>query len=250
MSSMISIKGLEKQFGELQVLKGIDLEIKEGEVIAIMGPSGTGKSTLLRCLNFLEIPDKGSIRIGDIEIRAEKYHKKEVYQLRKQSAMIFQNFCLFSNKTILDNIALAPEIVKKRGKEEARKAALEILGKVGLEDKADSYPSTLSGGQQQRVAIGRAMALKPKVLLFDEPTSALDPYLVGEVLGVIKDIVREHNTTMLIVTHEMAFAREVADRIIYMDSGYIVEEGTPEQIFNSPKEEQTKKFLMHCKDVG
>lgn len=249
MSSMISIRGLEKQFGDLKVLKGIDLDIREGEVAAIIGPSGTGKSTLLRCLNFLEVPDKGSVRVGEVEVCADKYHKKEVYQLRKQSAMIFQNFCLFSNKTILDNIALAPEIVKKRGKVEAREEALKILEKVGLSDKADSYPSTLSGGQQQRVAIGRAMALKPKVLLFDEPTSALDPYLVGEVLGVIKDIVREHNTTMLIVTHEMAFAREVADRIIYMDNGYIVEEGTPEQVFNHPKEELTKKFLVHCREV-
>ena len=249
MSTMIQIQGLEKSFGALTVLKGIDLEIAEGEVVAIIGPSGTGKSTLLRCLNFLEVPDKGSIRIGEVEIDAQKYHKKDVYRLRKQSAMIFQNFCLFSNKTILDNIALAPEIVQKRGKAEARKEALRILEQVGLSDKAESYPATLSGGQQQRGAIGRAMALKPKVLLFDEPTSALDPYLVGEVLGVIKDIVREHNTTMIIVTHEMGFAREVADRVIYMDHGHIVEEGTPEQIFHEPKEEQTRKFLAYSKGV-
>ena len=246
---MISVKGLKKSFGDLEVLKGIDLEIEEGEVAAIIGPSGTGKSTLLRCLNFLEIPDQGVSRIGNVEIDAEKYHRKDVYQLRKQSAMIFQDFCLFRNKTILDNVALAPEIVQKKSKDEMRREAMQILEKVGLADKAESYPSTLSGGQQQRVAIGRAMALKPNVLLLDEPTSALDPYLVGEVLGVIKDIVREHNTTMVIVTHEMGFAREVADRIIYMDQGHIVEEGSPKQIFTDAKEEKTKQFLAYCKDV-
>lgn len=243
---MICIKGLEKSFGDLQVLKGIDLEIAEGEVIAIIGPSGTGKSTLLRCMNFLEIPNKGFIRIGEVEVNAENFHKRDVYHLRKQSAMIFQNFCLFSNKTILDNVALALEVVQKVRKIDARREAMRILDQVGLSAKAESYPSTLSGGQQQRVAIGRAMALKPKVLLFDEPTSALDPYLVGEVLGVIKDIVRKHNTTMVIVTHEMRFAREVADRIIYMDNGGIVEEGAPEQLFTSPQKEQTRKFLAYC----
>lgn len=242
---MIRIEGLNKKFDKLEVLKRIDLEIQEGEVVAIIGPSGTGKSTLLRCLNYLEVPDEGKITINGVTVDAKRHNKKEIYNLRKQSAMIFQNFGLFNNKTILENITLAPEVVQKKSKEEVKKEALSILKKVGLEDKAKDYPNTLSGGQQQRVAIGRAMALNPKVLLFDEPTSALDPYLVGEVLAVIKEIVKEHNTTMLIVTHEMGFAKEVADRIIYMDDGYIVEEGAPEQIFENPKHEKTKQFLMH-----
>lgn len=242
---MIRIEGLNKKFDKLEVLKRIDLEIQEGEVVAIIGPSGTGKSTLLRCLNYLEVPDEGKITINGVTVDAKRHNKKEIYNLRKQSAMIFQNFGLFNNKTILENITLAPEVVQKKSKEEVKKEALAILKKVGLEDKAKDYPNTLSGGQQQRVAIGRAMALNPKVLLFDEPTSALDPYLVGEVLAVIKEIVKEHNTTMLIVTHEMGFAKEVADRIIYMDDGYIVEEGAPEQIFENPKHEKTKQFLIH-----
>ena len=242
---MIKIGGLKKTFGDLAVLKGIDLEVKRGEVIAIIGASGTGKSTLLRCLNYLEVPDEGVITIGDITVDAKNYHKKDVYALRKQSTMIFQNFNLFNNKNILDNVMLAPEVVQKREKKEIREEAMEILRKVGLEDKANVYPSTLSGGQQQRVAIGRAMALKPKVMLFDEPTSALDPYLVGEVLNVIKGIVKEHDTTMMIVTHEMGFAREVADKIIYMDGGVIVEAGNPKEIFENPKHEKTRQFLAH-----
>lgn len=242
---MIKIKGLKKNFGTLQVLKGVNLEVKQGEVVAIIGPSGTGKSTLLRCINYLEVPDEGVISVNGIEIEAKKYNTKEVYSLRKQSAMIFQSFNLFNNKTILENVMLAPVVVQKRNKNQAREDAREILKKVGLEDKADAYPSTLSGGQQQRVAIGRAMALNPAVLLFDEPTSALDPYLVGEVLAVIKGIVKELATTMLIVTHEMGFAKEVADRIIYMDGGVIVEQGTPKEIFENPKKEKTRQFLAH-----
>lgn len=242
---MIKIKGLKKSFSDLEVLKGVDLEVKQGEVIAIIGPSGTGKSTLLRCVNYLEVPDEGTISVGGIELDAKKHNKKDVYDLRKQSAMIFQSFNLFNNKNILENVTLAPGVVQKRNKKEVEKEALEILKKVGLEEKADAYPSTLSGGQQQRVAIGRAMALKPKVMLFDEPTSALDPYLVGEVLNVIKGIVKDHDTTMMIVTHEMGFAKEVADRIIFMDGGYIVEEGTPQQIFENPQNEKTKQFLVH-----
>lgn len=242
---MIKIRGLKKSFGGLNVLKDVNLDVNQGEVAAVIGPSGTGKSTLLRCVNYLEIPDEGVIRIGDVEIDAAKHHKKDIYALRKQSAMIFQSFNLFNNKTILDNVALAPEVVQKKNKKQARQEAVEILKKVGLDDKAGAYPSTLSGGQQQRVAIGRAMILNPKVLLFDEPTSALDPYLVGEVLAVIKGIVKEHNTTMLIVTHEMEFAKEVADRVIFMDEGCIVEEGTPQQLFENPKEEKTRQFLAH-----
>lgn len=242
---MIKIKGLKKSFGELQVLRGVDLEVKCGEVVAIIGPSGTGKSTLLRCINYLEVPDDGVISVNDISVDTHKHTKKEIHNLRKQSAMIFQNFGLFNNKTVLDNVALALEVVQKKSKKEAREEAIKILEKVGLGDKAPAYPSMLSGGQQQRVAIGRAMALKPKVMLFDEPTSALDPYLVGEVLAVIKEIVKEHNTTMVIVTHEMGFAKEVADRVVYMDGGVIVEEGTAEEIFERPKEEKTKQFLMH-----
>lgn len=247
---MIKIKGLKKSFGDLEVLKGIDLEVKQGEVVAIIGPSGTGKSTLLRCINYLETPNEGRISVNNVEVNANKHNMKQVYDLRKQSAMIFQNFNLFNNKKIIDNIALAPEVVQKKSKKEIREEAMEILKKVGLEEKADAYPSTLSGGQQQRVAIGRAMALKPKVMLFDEPTSALDPYLVGEVLNVIKGIVKEHDTTMLIVTHEMGFAKEVADRIIFMDGGYIVEEGTPQQIFENPQSEKTKQFLVHSLNKG
>lgn len=242
---MIKVTGLKKNFGSLEVLKGIDLEISEGEVIAIIGPSGTGKSTLLRCLNYLETPDKGIISIDDITVDASKYKKKDIYNLRRKSAMIFQNFCLFNNKTALENITLAIEVVQRKKKDEAKKVALEILRKIGLEEKADVYPSTLSGGQQQRVAIGRAMALKPKVMLFDEPTSALDPYLVGEVLSVIKGLTSEHNTTTIIVTHEMSFAKEVADRIILIDEGRIIESGPPEQVLNSPKEVKTRQFLNY-----
>ena len=247
---MIKIKGLKKSFGDLEVLKGIDLEVKQGEVVAIIGPSGTGKSTLLRCINYLETPNEGSISVNNVEVDAAKHNMKQVYELRKQSAMIFQSFNLFNNKKIIDNIALAPEVVQKKSKKEVKEEAMEILKKVGLEEKANAYPATLSGGQQQRVAIGRAMALKPKVMLFDEPTSALDPYLVGEVLNVIKEIVKEHDTTMMIVTHEMGFAKEVADRIIYMDGGYIVEEGTPQQIFENPKNEKTRQFLIHSLNKG
>ena len=210
---MIEIKGLKKNFGSLEVLKGIDLSVSKGEVLSIIGPSGTGKSTLLRCLNYLEVPDEGSMKIDDLVITGGKHPAKEIYEFRRKSAMIFQNFCLFNNKTALENIELALKVVQKKDQDAVRGEALALLEQVGLSDKRDAYPSTLSGGQQQRVAIARALALRPKVLMFDEPTSALDPYLVADVLDVIRDVANNHNTTMLIVTHEMHFARDISDRI-------------------------------------
>lgn len=239
---MIKIENLHKSFGQLEVLKGIDLEISKGEVVAIIGASGTGKSTLLRCMNYLETPDKGKITIGEVSIVAGKANKKEIQELRQHSAMIFQNFNLFSNKDVLHNV-MEPLITAKRiPKNKAKKIAENYLEKVGMLDKSEQYPITLSGGQQQRVAIARSLATTPNVLLFDEPTSALDPEWVQEVLAVIRTLAREH-FTMLIVTHEMQFAREVADRVIFMEDGVIVEEGSPEKLFVEPKEERTRKFL-------
>ena len=239
---MIEIKGLKKNFGSLEVLKGIDLSVSKGEVLSIIGPSGTGKSTLLRCLNYLEVPDEGSMKIDDLVITGGKHPAKEIYEFRRKSAMIFQNFCLFNNKTALENIELALKVVQKKDQDAVRGEALALLEQVGLSDKRDAYPSTLSGGQQQRVAIARALALRPKVLMFDEPTSALDPYLVADVLDVIRDVANNHNTTMLIVTHEMHFARDISDRIAYMDHGFIERLGTPEEIFNS-SDENVRRFV-------
>lgn len=239
---MIKIENLHKTFGKVEVLKGVNLEVNKGEVVAIIGSSGTGKSTLLRCVNYLEEPDKGKIIIDSLSVDAENHTKNEINTLRKLSAMVFQNYNLFKNKTALENITEALIIVKGMNKKEAENKALEILKQIGMLDKKDNYPSTLSGGQQQRVGIGRAMALEPEVMLFDEPTSALDPELVGEVLNVIKKLA-ERKMTMIIVTHEMAFAREVADRVIFMEGGNIVEEGSPEKIFISPENERTKSFL-------
>ncbi|RKJ76613.1 amino acid ABC transporter ATP-binding protein [Pyramidobacter sp. CG50-2] len=245
---MITIRGLKKRFGALEVLKGVDLDVEDGEVMAIIGPSGTGKSTLLRCMNYLEVPDAGEVSIDGITLTAGQAARRDIYKLRRKTAMIFQNFHLFNNKTALENIAFPTQIVQHKKKKEARAAALKILEQVGLEEKADASSATLSGGQQQRVAIGRAIALNPKVMLFDEPTSALDPYLVGEVLNVIRGLARKHNMTMVIVTHEMSFARDVADRVVYMNHGRIVESGTPEQIFNAPQQEETRQFLMHISE--
>lgn len=239
---MLKINNLHKKFENLKVLKGIDLEVKKGEVVVIIGPSGSGKSTLLRCLNYLEAPQKGSIEISGIKIDAEKINRNDIQRLRRSSAMVFQNHNLFKNRTALENITEALLVVKKTSKNESEKIGEKLLEQVGLKDKRDSYPSTLSGGQQQRVSIARAMALSPQVILFDEPTSALDPELVGEVLNVIRELARNH-MTMLIVTHEMGFAREVADRVIFMDEGCIVEQGKPEDIFTSTKHDRTKKFL-------
>lgn len=239
---MLEITNLYKSFGKLEVLKGIDLKINKGEVVAILGPSGSGKSTLLRCINFLESADKGVIRIDGLKLNVEKISKKEIYQSRQLSTMVFQNYNLFKNKTALENVTEALIKVKKVPKGKAISLGKELLAKVGLLDKKDAYPVQLSGGQQQRIGIARAMALSPKVILFDEPTSALDPELVGEVLSVIGNLAKE-GMTMAIVTHEMDFARKVADRVIFMDGGIIVEEGTPEQIFTNSKHLRTKQFL-------
>ncbi|MCF6459689.1 amino acid ABC transporter ATP-binding protein [Clostridium sp. Cult3] len=239
---MIKIRNLSKSFGELKVLKDINLEVKKGEVVAIIGPSGTGKSTLLRCINYLEEPEEGEIEIDGFKVNAKNITRKEIYELRKKTSMVFQTYNLFKNKTALENVMEPLTTVKRIDRKVAEKKALNILDAVGLLDKKDFYPSKLSGGQQQRVGIGRAMAVEPKVMLFDEPTSALDPELVGEVLDVIRSLAENH-TTMLIVTHEMDFARNVADKIIFMDDGSIAELGSPEQIFNNAQNLRTAQFL-------
>ena len=236
---MIEIKDLRKSFGDLEVLKGITETIKDGEIVSIIGPSGSGKSTFLRCINLLEEPTGGHIYIDGEEITDPKH---DINKMRENLGMVFQRFNLFPHKTVLENITLAPINVKGEAKETAEKTAKELLKRVGLLDKADSYPSALSGGQQQRVAIARALAMSPDIMLFDEPTSALDPEMVGEVLGVIRQLT-ETGMTMLIVTHEMGFARVVSDRVFFMDQGYIMEQGTPEEIFSNPKEPRTKDFL-------
>ena len=239
---MIDIKQIHKKFDDTHVLKGIDLNVKKGEVVVIIGPSGSGKSTFLRCINYLEKPESGVINIDDITIDAANPFKKDINNLRKSTAMVFQNYNLFKNKTALENITQSLIVSKGMSKEDAEDLGTEILKQVGLSDKMDNYPSTLSGGQQQRVGIARAMALNPKVILFDEPTSALDPELVGEVLNVIRNLAQK-DMTMIIVTHEMGFAKEVANRVIFMDNGNIIEEGSPDEIFNNPKQERTKRFL-------
>lgn len=236
---MIEIKDLKKSFGDLEVLKGITETIKDGEIVSIIGPSGSGKSTFLRCLNLLEEPTGGHIYIDGEEITDPKH---DINKMRENLGMVFQRFNLFPHKTVLENITLAPINVKGEAKESAEKTARELLQRVGLLDKADVYPNSLSGGQQQRVAIARALAMHPDIMLFDEPTSALDPEMVGEVLAVIRQLT-ETGMTMVIVTHEMGFAREVSDRVFFMDQGYIMEQGTPEEIFGNPKEARTKDFL-------
>lgn len=239
---MIEINGLKKSFKNLQVLKDINIKVNTGEVVVILGPSGSGKSTLLRCLNYLETPDAGEIQIGEVKVNTKNISKKEISNLRKQSAMVFQHYNLFNNKTVLENVTEALIVVKKLKKEKAIEIAMEALKKVGMEEKINFYPNTLSGGQKQRVSIARAIAINPNVILFDEPTSALDPELVTEVLSVIKNLAKEHRT-MIIVTHEMSFAKEVGDKIIFMADGVVVEDGTPDEIFNSPKNERAKQFL-------
>ncbi|MFD0678555.1 MULTISPECIES: amino acid ABC transporter ATP-binding protein [unclassified Paenibacillus] len=243
---MIKMSKIKKSFGRNQVLKGIDLTVRKGEVVAILGPSGSGKTTLLRCLNYLEKPDEGSIAIGGFSIDCKRAGKKEIHQLRQRSAMVFQQYNLFKHKTALENVMEGLVVVKKIPKEEAKQRSVELLEKVGLGSKLDAYPSQLSGGQQQRVGIARALALNPEVILFDEPTSALDPELVGEVLSVIRKIAKE-GITMIIVTHEMSFAQDVANHVVFMDEGVIVEEGNPYELFNDPKEERTKQFLARIR---
>jgi len=236
---VIKIEDLHKSFGELEVLKGIDEEVKQGEVVVVIGPSGSGKSTFLRCLNLLEEITAGKVYIEGQQINSPQ---ADIDSIRQETGMVFQHFNLFPHKTVLDNITLAPIKVKGISRKDAEKIAYGLLEKVGLKDKATTYPSQLSGGQKQRIAIARALAMQPKVMLFDEPTSALDPEMVGEVLGVMKDLANE-GMTMVVVTHEMGFAREVGDRVLFMDHGIVVEEGDPEQIFTNPQEERTKEFL-------
>ncbi|ANS74601.1 glutamine ABC transporter ATP-binding protein [Paenibacillus yonginensis] len=236
---MINVNQLTKNFGQLHILKGIDLEIGKGEVVVLIGPSGSGKSTFLRCLNLLEVPTSGEIRFEGQLITDKKY---DINKAREKMGMVFQHFNLFPHKSVLENITLAPVKVKKKDPAEAERHAMELLRTVGLEDKRDAYPSQLSGGQKQRIAIARALAMEPHVMLFDEPTSALDPEMVGEVLDVMKNLA-EKGMTMVIVTHEMGFAREVGDRILFMDGGVILEQGSPEELFGSPKQERTRDFL-------
>ena len=236
---MIQVTNLHKKFDNLEVLKGIDEHIGKGEVVVVIGPSGSGKSTFLRCLNLLEDVTDGHIVVDGEEITGQKVNVNEI---RQKMGMVFQHFNLFPHLTIMGNITLAPVLLKKMTKEEAEKKGRELLKRVGLEDKADAYPNQLSGGQKQRVAIARALAMNPEIILFDEPTSALDPEMVGEVLEVMKDLAKS-GMTMVIVTHEMGFAREVASRVIFMDQGIVMESGTPEQIFSNPQNERTKLFL-------
>ncbi|KEH89933.1 peptide ABC transporter ATP-binding protein [Clostridium novyi A str. 4540] len=236
---MIKVNDLHKSFGDLEVLKGVNAHIKKGEVVVVIGPSGSGKSTFLRCLNLLEEPTSGEIIFEGQEITSKK---NDINLQRQKMGMVFQQFNLFPNLNILDNITLAPVKLNKLSKEDAENVALDLLERVGLKDKAKNYPNQLSGGQKQRIAIARALAMSPDVMLFDEPTSALDPEMVGEVLGVMKELAKE-GMTMVVVTHEMGFAREVADRVLFMDGGVVVEEASPTDIFENPQEERTKSFL-------
>lgn len=236
---MIKVKDLHKSFGELHVLKGINENVKKGEVVVIIGPSGSGKSTFLRCINLMEVPSKGEILVEDTNITDPKI---DINNIRQKVGMVFQHFNLFPNMTVLENITLAPIKVKKMSGADAEKIAYDLLDKVGLREKAKEYPNKLSGGQKQRIAIARALAMSPEVMLFDEPTSALDPEMVKEVLEVIKGLADE-GMTLMVVTHEMGFAREVGTRLIFMDEGQIIEQGDPKEVFDNPKEERTKQFL-------
>ena len=244
---MLKLTNVHKSFDKIEVLKGISLEVEKGSVTAIIGPSGAGKTTLLRCINFLEKADSGHLEFDDLNLDLEKVSKKTMLEIRRKTAFVFQNYNLFANMTALENVMEGLVTARKVPKSEAKDLALKALEKVGLRDKADFYPSSLSGGQQQRVGIARAIAVNPEVILFDEPTSALDPELTGEVLNVIKQLAAE-GTTMVIVTHEMSFARDTADKVIFMDKGLIVEEGLPSEIFTSPKEARTRQFLQRLEN--
>ncbi|MCI5607376.1 MAG: amino acid ABC transporter ATP-binding protein [Spirochaetia bacterium] len=238
-NTKIHVENLKKHFGKLEVLKDISIDIKEGEVVVVIGPSGSGKSTFLRCLNKLETITDGKIIVNGNDISDKKI---DINKVRENIGMVFQHFNLFPNMSVLQNIMLAPVELKKMSKEEAKATGMKLLARVGLESKADVYPQQLSGGQKQRVAIARALAMNPSIMLFDEPTSALDPEMVGEVLSVMQELAKG-GMTMVVVTHEMGFAREVADRVIFMDGGYIIEQGTPEEVLKHPKEERTRSFL-------
>ena len=241
MAAVIRVNGLQKRFGNLEVLRGIDCAIDASEVVCVIGPSGSGKSTFLRCLNGLEDASGGEVFIGETSV---PHPKTDVDALRADIGMVFQRFNLFPHKTVLDNITLAPGVVRKLAPDAARERARMLLERVGLIDKIDAYPNQLSGGQQQRVAIARALAMQPRIMLFDEPTSALDPEMVGEVLAVMQSLAEE-GMTMVVVTHEMGFARQVAHRVLFMDEGRLVEEGTPAELFDNPKEERTQRFLSN-----
>ena len=245
---MLKLTDVHKSFDKIEVLKGISLNVEKGSVTAIIGPSGAGKTTLLRCINFLEKADSGTLDFDDIHINLEKVSKKTMLEIRRKTAFVFQNYNLFSNMTALENVMEGLVTARKVPKSEAKDRAFAALEKVGLKDKADFYPSALSGGQQQRVGIARAIAVNPEVILFDEPTSALDPELTGEVLNVIRQLAAE-GTTMVIVTHEMSFARDTANRVIFMDKGMIVEEGSASKIFTSPEENRTRQFLQRLENL-
>ncbi|PMN72269.1 amino acid ABC transporter ATP-binding protein [Enterovibrio norvegicus] len=242
---MIAVKNLSKRFGDVEVLKHIDLDVKQGEIVVIIGPSGTGKSTLLRCLNYLETPTTGDIQIGDAHVNAEKASTSDIHNLRKQSSFVFQSYALFANKTVLGNVAESLMTVWNEPKETAQHTARQLLDSVGMSDHLNKYPAQLSGGQQQRVGIARAMACKGDVILFDEPTSALDPEWVDEVLAVMKQLA-EKKQTMVVVTHEMQFARDIADTVIFMEGGVIVEQGPPSQIFGNAQHDRTRAFVARA----
>ncbi len=244
---MLEVKGIEKSFDDIKVLKGVDIKVSKGDVVTIIGPSGSGKTTLLRCINFLERAQAGEMIFDDVHYRLNAMSRKDIAALRKKTGFVFQNYNLFRNKTALQNVTEGLIVARRMPREAAKAAGLRALEKVGLADRADAYPHQLSGGQQQRVAIARAIVSEPEVIFFDEPTSALDPELVGEVLAVMRDLAAE-GRTMLIVTHEMRFARNVASHVIFMDDGVIVEEGKPQDIFDNPSQERTKRFLATVRE--